>query len=203
MNLDAALSGDLGLWYYPLTILLVALDAPFPPLPSELLVLGAGPLAADGLLSPAGVVLAAAAGCWIGDVGLYLVFRHGLTSWFDRFAWGRRAHRGIVTLMNRMGRDGTYAGLVGVRFLSGGRTASVAAAGLAGVPLGPFLGLAGLGAVLWALWMVSLGYLTGSATGLPTWASALMGMALGTLVGVVLAAGLALRTRGKGIRGNG
>ncbi|MET1036155.1 MAG: VTT domain-containing protein [Arthrobacter sp.] len=203
MNLDAALSGELGLWYYPLMILLVALDAPFPPLPSELLVLGAGPLAGDGLLSPAGAVLAAAAGCWIGDVGLYLVFRHGLTGWFDHFAWGRRAHRGIVALMNRMGRDGTYAGLVGVRFLSGGRTASVAAAGLAGVPLGPFLALAGLGAGLWALWMVSLGYLTGSATGLPTWASALMGMALGTLVGVVLAAGLALRTRAKGMRGNG
>jgi membrane-associated protein len=203
VNLDAALAGDLGLWYYPLMLLLVALDAPFPPLPSELLVLGAGPLSAEGRLSAPAAVLTAAAGCWIGDVALYLVFRHGLTGWLDRFAWGRWLHRNTTRLVEGVGRETTYAGLVGVRFISGGRTASMAAAGIAGVPLAPFLLLSGAGAVAWASWMVSLGYLTGSATGLPAWASAMIGMALGTLVGVVLAGLLALRSRLKGMQGNG
>ena len=41
MNLDAALAGNLGPWYYSLMLVLVALDAPLPPVPSDLLVLGA------------------------------------------------------------------------------------------------------------------------------------------------------------------
>lgn len=203
MSLDAALSGDLGSWYYPLTFVLVALDALLPPLPSELLVLGAGPLAAEGHLILPAAALVAAAGCWVGDIALYLVFRHGLTRWFDRFAWGRWIHRNTIRLVNRVGRETTYAGLVGVRFVSGGRTASVAAAGIAGVPLAPFLVLSGVGAALWAVWMVSLGYATGTATGLPSWASAMIGMALGTLVGVVLAGLMALHSRSKGMHGNG
>lgn len=198
MNLDALLAGDLGSWYYPAMLVLVALDAPLPPVPSELLVLGAGPLAAGGVLHPAGAVLAAAAGSWLGDVCLYLAFRHGLNRWIDRFRWGRWLHGNIVRLMNRAGREATYAGLVGLRFLSGGRTASMAAAGVARVPLGPFLSLAGLGSLLWSGWMVGLGYATGTATGLPAWASAIVGMAFGTLVALVLAGAMAIQSRRKG-----
>jgi membrane protein DedA with SNARE-associated domain len=179
-------------------LFLVALDAPLPPIPSELLVLGAGPLAAAGALNPAAAILAAATGCWLGDVGLYLLFRNGLTTWLDRVGWGRWIHRNIVRLMNRWGRETTYAGIVGVRFLSGGRTASMAAAGIAGVPLRPFLGLAALGSLLWSCWMVLLGQLTATTTGLPTWASAVIGMGLGTLVGVVLGGIIAMRSRLKG-----
>ncbi|RUQ34767.1 hypothetical protein D8M29_13390 [Micrococcus sp. HSID17227] len=36
----------LGAWFHPLTALLVALDAPIPPVPSEVVVIGSGALAA-------------------------------------------------------------------------------------------------------------------------------------------------------------
>ncbi|GAA3678528.1 DedA family protein [Arthrobacter ginkgonis] len=198
MNLDAALAGNLGPWYYPLMLVLVALDAALPPVPSELLVLGAGSMAAQGSLNPVAAVLAAAAGCWAGDIALYLVFRNGLTQWFGRFRWGRWGHRNILRLMGKAGRETTYAGLVGARFLSGGRTASVAAAGMANLPLGPFLALSGTGALLWSTWMVALGYVTGNSTGLSPWISAVIGMGLGTLVGLVIAGGMAIRARRKG-----
>jgi membrane-associated protein len=198
VNLDAVLAGNLGPWYYPLMLVLVAFDALLPPVPSELLVLGAGPLAAQGSLHPVAAVLAAAAGCWVGDIALYLIFRNGLARWFDRFGWGRWGHRNIIRLLGKAGRETTYAGLIGARFLSGGRTASVAAAGVANIPWGPFLALSGAGAVLWSTWMVALGYVTGNTTGLPPWISAVIGMGLGTLVGLVLAGGMAIRTRRKG-----
>ena len=45
----AALMDALGVWFHPLTALLVALDAPIPPVPSEVVVIGSGALAAEGL----------------------------------------------------------------------------------------------------------------------------------------------------------
>ncbi|GHD00545.1 DedA family protein [Zhihengliuella salsuginis] len=181
--------------YYLITLFLVALDAPFPPVPSELLVLGSGPMVAAGHLNPVLAWLAAAAGCWLGDMGLYWVFRRGLTQWLDRFRWGRWVHRNTVALMNRVGRETTYASLLGIRFVTGGRTASVAAAGIAGVPPGVFAALAGLGAALWAAWMMLLGYFTQALTGWPTWSATLLSMGLGALIGAGLAAFLAWTKR--------
>ena len=43
-----------------------------------------------------------------------------------------------------------------------------------------------LGAVLWATWLVGLGFFTGSATGLPFWASSLIGVAVGLVIGAVV-----------------
>ncbi|GAA3711380.1 DedA family protein [Zhihengliuella alba] len=189
-----------GLWYYASTFVLVALDAAFPPIPSELLVLGSGPLAADGRLSALWAWLAAAAGCLAGDLGLYWVFRRGLTGWLDRFRAGRWIHRNTVAVMNRLGRDATYASLLGLRFVSGGRTASVAAAGIAGVGLRPFLALAALGSGLWAAWMMLLGYLTQSVTGWPTWAATLASLVLGAVIGGLLAGALTWAKRRGGPR---
>ena len=86
----AALMDALGAWFHPLTALLVALDAPIPPVPSEVVVIGSGALAVEGRVSPVAAVLAAWLGCWAGDVGLYALFRHGLADRLDRWAWWRR-----------------------------------------------------------------------------------------------------------------
>ncbi|RZU60511.1 DedA family protein [Zhihengliuella halotolerans] len=188
------LGGNAAL-YYLITAFLVAFDAPFPPVPSELFVLGSGPMVAAGHLNPVFAWVAAAGGCWLGDMGLYWVFRRGLTTWLERFRWGRWVHRNTVALMNRVGRETTYASLLGLRFVSGGRTASVAAAGLAGVTPGTFAALAGLGAGLWAAWMMLLGYLTQTLTGWPTWSATLLSMGLGALLGLALAAVLARSKR--------
>ncbi|MCG7423528.1 VTT domain-containing protein [Micrococcus sp. ACRRV] len=192
-----ALLEGLGPWFHPLTFLLVALDAPVPPTPSEVLVIGSGSLAAAGRLGLATSVLTAWLGCWAGDVGLYALFRHRLTSVLDRWGWGRAVHAGIRHLMEKAGPASSLAGLFVLRFVSGGRTASMAAAGVAGVRWRPFLWLSGTGSLAWSVYMVGLGWITGSATGLPWWASAVVGVVLGTLLGAAVAAVIAWRRRGK------
>ena len=189
----------LGWWFHPVTALLVALDAPFPPTPSELFVIGSGALASAGSLSLVPSVLAAWLGCWAGDLGLYALFRYRLTDLLDRWRWGRAVHRGIRRLMVKAGRESSLAGLFVLRFVSGGRTASVAAAGIGGIRPRVFLWHSGLGALVWSVYMVGLGWVTGQATGLPWWASAVVGMLLGTLAGALIAGIVALRRRtGKG-----
>lgn len=194
---DAEWIASLGWWFHPLTALLVALDAPVPPVPSELFVIGSGAMAHHGVAGPVPSLLAAWLGCWAGDVGLYALFRYRLTGLLDRTVWGRRIHRGILGLLERAGPAPGYATLFVLRFISGGRTASMAAAGIAALPWGPFLALSGGGALVWSGYMVGLGWATGTATGLPTWASALVGMALGTLAGVVIAGVIAVRRRAR------
>ena len=187
----------LGWWFHPVTALLVALDAPFPPTPSELFVIGSGALASAGSLSPVLSVLAAWLGCWAGDLGLYALFRYRLTDLLDRWRWGRAVHEGIRRLLVKAGPETSLTGLFVLRFVSGGRTASVAAAGIGGIRWRVFLWFSGLGALVWSVYMVGLGWITGTATGLPWWASALVGMLLGTLAGVLIAGIVALRRRSR------
>ena len=196
-GLDPGWVASLGWWFHPLTALLVALDAPVPPVPSELFVIGSGALADRGAVGLVPSVLAAWLGCWAGDAGLYALFRYRLTRLLDRASWGQRVHRGILRLLDRAGPAPSYATLSVLRFVSGGRTASMAAAGIARLPWPAFLVLSGAGSLAWAAWMVGLGWATGSATGLPTWASAVVGMGLGTLAGLVIAGVIAVRRRSR------
>lgn len=195
--LDPVWVESLGWWFHGLTALLVALDAPIPPVPSELFVIGSGALALEGTLGLVPSVLAAWLGCWAGDLGLYALFRYRLTGLLDRASWGQRIHRGILRLLNKAGPAPSYALLFVLRFVSGGRTASMAAAGIAGIPWRPCLLLSGVGSLVWSVYMVGLGWLTGSATGLPFWISALIGMGLGTLAGLMIAGIIAVRRRSR------
>ncbi|VXA91028.1 Membrane protein DedA with SNARE-associated domain [Citricoccus sp. K5] len=194
-GLDTAWVESLGGWFHLLTALLVAVDAPVPPVPSELFVIGSGAMSQLGSVALVPSVLAAWLGCWAGDIGLYALFRFQLTGLLDRASWGQRIHRGILRLLNKAGPAPGYASLFVLRFVSGGRTASMAAAGIAGIPWGPFLTLSGIGSAVWSVYMVGLGWFTGSATGLPFWASAVVGMGLGTLAGLIIAGIVAIRRR--------
>ncbi|MBG6183369.1 membrane protein DedA with SNARE-associated domain [Arthrobacter sp. CAN_A214] len=190
------------LLYLLIMFAVIFVDVVFPLVPSELMVIAAGTMASHGDLFLPGAVLVAMAGSWLGDLALFLLFRRRLTHWLDRFRWGRSVHRGLRSAVEKAGKSPTYAGLVAVRFLPGGRTASVAAAGIAEVSLKPFLVATAIGAVLWAGWLLGLGYVTGATTGLPLWMSALLGMLVGTLVGAVTAAVLAVKQHRKVKRTN-
>jgi membrane-associated protein len=186
-----------ALLYFLLMFAVILVDVVFPIVPSELMVITAGTMASHGALFLPGAVLVAVAGSWLGDLALFLLFRRRLTHWLDRFRWGRTVHRGLRSALEKAGTSPTYAGLVAVRFLPGGRTASVAAAGIAEVSLKPFLVATALGAVLWAAWLLGLGYVTGASTDLPLWMSALLGMLVGTLVGAGTAAVIAVKQHRK------
>ncbi|TKV27375.1 hypothetical protein FDK12_11770 [Arthrobacter sp. NamB2] len=175
----------------------IIIDVVLPVVPSELFVIGSGTMAAHGVLLLPLAVLTAFAGSWIGDVALFLLFRRRLTHFLDRFRWGRSIHRGLRSAIEKAGSSPTYAAVVAVRFLPGGRTASVAAAGIAELPLRPFMLAAAAGGVLWTAWLVGLGFVAGASTGLPAGVSALLGMVVGTLVGAITAAILALKKHRK------
>ena len=170
-------------------------DAIFPLVPSEMVVITGGALSADGRANIFLVLLLAALASWLGDMVVFQLFRRRLSHLLDRWRWGRRVHRGIHRAIAKAGRTTTYGTIIGARFVPGGRLATSAAAGIASVSVRGFSLCAGLGAVLWACWLVGLGYFTGSATRLPFWASSLIGVVLGLLVGAAVGI-IATRRRG-------
>lgn len=175
----------------------IVVDVAVPVVPSELLVIGAGSMSAHGMLFLPLAIVTVFAGSWLGDIALFLLFRRKLTHFLDRFQWGRSIHRGLRKAIDKAGTSPTYAAVVAVRFLPGGRTASVAAAGIAELPLRPFMLAAAAGGALWTVWLLGLGFAAGASTGFPAGVSALVGMAVGTLVGAITAAVLALKKHRK------
>lgn len=170
-------------------------DAIFPPIPSEMVVITAGALSADGRANVFLVGALSAVASWIGDMVVFQLFKRRLSHVLDRWRWGRKVHHGIHEAIAKAGRSSTYGTIIGARFIPGGRLATSAAAGIADVSVRGFSLCAGLGAILWACWLVGLGYFTGSATKLPFWASSLIGVVLGLAIGVVVGI-IATRRRG-------
>ncbi|TAP43656.1 VTT domain-containing protein [Arthrobacter sp. S39] len=161
-------------------------DAIFPPIPSEMVVITGGALSADGRANVFLVGALSALASWLGDMVVFQLFKRRLSHVLDRWPWGRKVHAGIHAGIAKAGRSSTYGTIIGARFIPGGRLATSAAAGIADVSVRGFSLCAGLGAVLWACWLVGLGYFTGSTTKLPFWASSLIGVVLGLLIGIVV-----------------
>lgn len=172
-------------------------DAIFPPIPSEMVVITGGALSADGRANVLLVAALAALASWLGDMVVFQLFKRRLSHVLDRWRWGRKVHHGIHQAIARAGRSSTYGTIIGARFIPGGRLATSAAAGIANVSVRGFSLCAGLGAVLWASWLVGLGYFTGSATGLPFWASSLIGVGVGLVIGAAVGV---IVTRRRGTR---
>jgi membrane-associated protein len=161
-------------------------DAIFPPIPSEMVLITGGALSAAGRANLFLVGVLSATASWLGDMVVFQLFKRRLSHILDRWTWGRKIHRGIHEAIAKAGRSSAYGTIIGARFIPGGRLATSAAAGIADVSTRGFSLCAGLGGVLWATWLVGLGFFTGSATGLPFWASSLIGVAVGLVIGAVV-----------------
>lgn len=184
--MDITTADGWGTAIYVWIIPMVVGDAIFPPIPSEMLVITGGALAAEGRVNLWLVGLMAAVGSWLGDMIVFHLFKRRLGHILDRWAWGRKVHQGIHHAIARAGRSSTYGAIIGARFIPGGRLAASAASGIAEVSSRGFSLCAGLGGLLWATWQTGLGYFTGSTTKLPFWASSLIGVGVGLLIGVVV-----------------
>lgn len=169
-------------WIFPF----VVGDAIFPPIPSEMLVITGGALSAEGRINGLLVVLLAAVASWLGDLLVFQLFKRRLSHVLDRWKWGQRFHAGVHSAIAKAGRSSTYGAIIGLRFIPGGRLATTAAAGIANVSTRGFSLCAALGGLLWASWSVALGYFMGSATGLPFWASSLIGVGVGLMIGAIV-----------------
>jgi membrane-associated protein len=176
-------------WLLPLLVVMVAVDAPFPVLPSETILMSASTTAFGGWDGGmvTGLFLAALVGSVLGDLVVFWLGRcshrllarsvdaeHGVSSWVRRH------------MLRRPG-----VALVGARFVPGGRLVSTAAAGRFGLPLRRFLPWTIVSSAAWAAYMLLVGLALGPITG----GNPLLSLLAGVVMAVLTAAGFAVASR--------
>jgi membrane protein DedA with SNARE-associated domain/uncharacterized membrane protein YkvA (DUF1232 family) len=148
---------------YPGIVLMMFAENIFPPIPSELIMPLAGFVAARGELNPVLVVLAGTlgsvlgalpwyyAGMWLGEQRVRaFAARHG--------RWLTLGEKEIGQAMRWFERHGRIAVLIG-RLVPTVRTLISLPAGLARMPLLPFLVYSSIGTLMWTAALAASGYL--------------------------------------------
>jgi membrane-associated protein len=174
-------------WTYVVVLAIAAVDAPFPIVPSETTAIAAGVLAGAGELSIALVIAAAAAGAFVGDTSTYALGRlagERATRRLppERLAWARHL----------LDARGGYV-IVGSRFIPGGRTVTMLAAGLTEMGSRRFLHLAAVAGIVWGSYAGLLGFLGGRTVEEHPWQG--LAVALGLAAILALAVELVRRLR--------
>lgn len=170
-------------WAYLAIFAVSAIDAFFPLVPSETVVITAGVLAGAGDLSLPLVILCAASGAIVGDNVSY-----GLGSWLGehtvkRVFKGEKSHKGFEWAERQLAQRGTYL-IVVARFIPGGRTATTFSAGYVhAFPYRKFLAADILAGAIWGSYAAFLGYFGGKTFEQQPWK--------GLIVAFVVAVGIA------------
>jgi membrane-associated protein len=176
-------------WLLPLLVVLIAVDAPFPVLPSETILISASTTAFGvwdaGMV--AGLFVAALVGSVLGDLVVFWLGRcssrlltRSVEAESVASAWARR---------NVLQRPGVV--LIGARFVPGGRLVSTAAAGRYGLPLSRFLPWTVASSAAWSGYMLLIGLALGPITG----GNPLLSLLAGCVLAVLTAAGFAVARR--------
>ncbi len=189
-------------WAYLVVLLLAAIDALLPVVPSETAVITAGVVASSGKLLLPVVIAAAAIGAFLGDNLAYGLGRRYGSRARDRFFHGAKAERRIDWAKRQLDRRGGELIAVG-RFIPGGRTAITLTAGLTRFPWRRFALFDAAAAVIWAAYAGLLGYLGGQAFEGEAWKGLLLALGIAFAVGAATEAGRwALRRRKQATRAN-
>ncbi len=163
---------------YVIALVIPALDAVFPLLPSETAIITLG-VSTAGSTDPriALLVACAAAGAFLGDNLCYLLGRRfGPWAQHRFFAVGRGA-RQRDWAQHALDRFGMPLIIV-CRFIPGGRTAVTLSCGLTGYPRRKFVAATAAAAVIWAVYSFFLGRLGGQAFEDKPWAGLLAAFAI-------------------------
>jgi membrane protein DedA with SNARE-associated domain len=178
-------------------VVIPALDAIFPVLPSETAVIALG-VATAGSTDPriALLVACAAAGAFLGDNLSYLIGRR-FGPWAERrfFATdkGARSRAWAERSLRRFGMQL----IIVCRFIPGGRTAVTLTCGLIGYPRRRFVTATAIAAVIWALYAFFIGRLGGKAFEDEPWAGFLAAFGGTVVISVLIEAARRIRTRWK------
>ena len=159
---------------YLIAVVIPALDAIFPVLPSETVLIALG-VATAGSADPriAFLVLCAAAGAFAGDNLCYFIgSRFGPLAERRFFSTGKGARR-RAWAERSLRRFGVPL-IIACRFIPGGRTAVTLSCGLMGYPRHRFLPAAAAAGLVWALYAFFLGRLGGQAFRDQPWAGFLV-----------------------------
>jgi membrane protein DedA with SNARE-associated domain len=181
-------------WAYAIVFVLALLDAFFPLVPSETVVITAGVVAAAGDLSITLVVLAAAAGAFGGDNVSYAIGRELDRDVVARFLGGEKGHRRIEWARRQLRERGVQLIVTG-RFIPGGRTAVTISAGLMDFGWPRFVRADAAAALAWALYAALLGYFGGRAFEHAPWKGLVIALAVGIALGGVVEIARRLRRR--------
>ncbi len=162
MNVLTSLQVDSPISYL-IAIVIPALDAVFPVLPSETAVIALG-VATAGSADPriALLVAGAAAGAFLGDNLCYLLGRRFGPAVERRFFASEKGARRRRWAEHSLERYGTQLIIV-CRFIPGGRTAVTLSCGLVGYSRRKFVAATAVAAVIWALYAFFTGRLGGKA----------------------------------------
>jgi membrane-associated protein len=151
-----------SVWLLPVLTFLIALDGPFPVLPSETLltVAAAAAFGTADVAGVAGLFVAAVVGSVLGDLFVYSL---GRTS--------NRVLRGAGTKEDGLGawvRRNLYTrpivACVGARLIPGGRLVSTAACGRVRLPMRLFLPATLVSSSVWSVYMLLVGAVLGPIT---------------------------------------
>ncbi|GAB2572729.1 membrane protein [Paractinoplanes abujensis] len=168
---------------YPLLAGLSSLDGVVPVVPSEAAVLTAGVLARTGSASLVLVVVATAAGVFIGD---HLAYGLSRSASSPRLLGRSPRFRRAVTEAGRQLEHRAGPLIVASRFLPGGRVTMNVAAGTAGVPLSRFSPASAIAALAWAAYIAGLGVLGGTAFAERPLLGVAVGLGASLLVGSIV-----------------
>jgi membrane protein DedA with SNARE-associated domain len=186
---------------YLIAVLVPALDALIPVLPSEAAVIALG-VATAGSTDPRIAVLVglAAVGAFLGDNAAYLVGRRFGPAVSRRVFAGERGKRRRDWAQRSLAGYGTRI-IVACRFIPGGRTAVTLTCGLIGYPRRSFMLGTALAGILWASYAFLLGRIGGQAFEGRPWAGLLVGLGLTVVVSGVIEAARRLLRRARSRRG--
>jgi membrane-associated protein len=148
-------------WAYLAIFAVSMIDAFFPVVPSETVVITAGVLAGSGDLTLALVILCASSGAIVGDNISYGIGRWLGEHTVKRVFSGEKSHRGFAWAERQLAERGTYIIIV-ARFIPGGRTATTFSAGyIESFPYRRFLPADVLAGLIWGTYAACLGYFGG------------------------------------------
>jgi membrane protein DedA with SNARE-associated domain len=149
-------------WIYLALFLLAMIDAFFPAVPSETVVITAGVFAVSGSPNLIAVIAVAAAGAFVGDHISYLIGRIAGDRGLSRMKPGTKRRAAYDWATRALAERGGLV-LVAARYIPGGRTAATITTGAAGYPLRKFAAFDALAAISWGAYSGLIGYLGGAA----------------------------------------
>ena len=170
-------------WSYPLIFAVSMIDAFFPVVPSESVVITAGNLASSGDLRLLGVIAAAAGGAIVGDNISYAIGKYAGEHTVKRLFRSDKARRGFEWAEQQLERRGFYI-IVIARFIPGGRTAVTFSSGYThAMPWRKFIVADVCAGLIWGTYAAMLGYVGGKTFEDQPW----KGLFLGFLIAIGVA----------------